>query len=141
MKATWFMAMYRSVPTEPKNDAAQEAVGQSNHNQPDQTLTAERPPVAAPKRIRPRFSCWRCGERINTDHITPPIPTTDYDWRATFDDYDGAPDSHCPIGYGPTERAAVDDLLDQHQEDCSPSPEHVARTIAENEDDQKGCYG
>lgn len=37
-------------------------------------------------------------------------------WSAVLDDYDGAPDAKGPssrIGHGPTETAAVSDLLDQ----------------------------
>jgi hypothetical protein len=48
-----------------------------------------------------------------TRYECPPIPDRSEDWSAVTDDYDGAEDSHCPVGTGPTERAALLDLLDQ----------------------------
>lgn len=56
------------------------------------------------------------GHKIITEHVYPPIPERAWDWRATFDDYDGAPDAHCPIGYGPTEISAIADLMEQEEE-------------------------
>lgn len=54
---------------------------------------------------------------IQTSHDRPPIPTTAADWSAwDADAYDGAPDSgrlaHI-VGRGPTERAAINDLVEQ----------------------------
>lgn len=50
--------------------------------------------------------------KIRTEFVYPPIPDRRFDWSAIDDDtYDGAPDSHCPIGYGPTEQTAIDELL------------------------------
>ena len=46
---------------------------------------------------------------IITSFQNPPIPTRDYDWAAYTTDYEGGD----PIGYGPTESAAIEDLLDQ----------------------------
>lgn len=59
-----------------------------------------------------------CGEaghaiRINTNYVYPPIPMRTCDWSAVDDNYDGAPDSHCPIGWGATEQEAVDNLMEQ----------------------------
>lgn len=60
-----------------------------------------------------------CGEvghakPIETEHVYPPIPERCCDWSAIFPtEYDGAPDSHSPIGRGPTEQAAIDDLIEQ----------------------------
>lgn len=51
--------------------------------------------------------------RIITHPEYPPIPIRFLDWSAVFDDYDGAEDSHCPIGHGRTEQEAIADLLDQ----------------------------
>lgn len=48
-------------------------------------------------------------DRIRTEHVYPPIPIRDFDWRATLDDYEPG----CPIGEGPTEEAAIADLLSQ----------------------------
>lgn len=52
--------------------------------------------------------------KIRTNFEYPPIPIRDYDWSAIDDNtYDGAPDSHCPIGRGRTEAQAIEDLLEQ----------------------------
>ncbi len=49
--------------------------------------------------------------KIRTDYIHPPIPLRDSDWVAVDDDtYDG-PGS--PIGAGPTEDAAIADLMEK----------------------------
>lgn len=51
---------------------------------------------------------------IVTSYDFPPIPIRSMDWSATDQDtYDGADDSNCPIGRGPTERAAINDLVEQ----------------------------
>jgi hypothetical protein len=51
---------------------------------------------------------------IRTEYVFPPIPDRRFDWSAVDDDtYDGAEDSHCPIGHGATEQEAIDDLLQQ----------------------------
>lgn len=58
--------------------------------------------------------------KIDTTHVYPPIPERRFDWSATLDDYDGAPDSSGPcsfIGRGPTEQAAIDDLVVQLEEE------------------------
>jgi hypothetical protein len=47
--------------------------------------------------------------RIVIEHIKPPVPSTKYDYRATFADYDEGD----PLGHGPTPQSAVGDLLDQ----------------------------
>lgn len=52
--------------------------------------------------------------KIVTQYDPPPVPSRNWDWSAIDDStYDGAPDGHSPIGYGPTEQAAINDLLDQ----------------------------
>lgn len=52
--------------------------------------------------------------KIRTVYEYPPIPIRDYDWYAIDDDtYDGAPDSHDPVGWGRTEEAAIADLMEQ----------------------------
>lgn len=53
---------------------------------------------------------------IHTSFDYPPIPERGFDWSATFDGYDGAPDAHDIIGRGPTELAAIADLLDQESD-------------------------
>lgn len=45
---------------------------------------------------------------IEVERIDPPIPVRDYDFRATFKGYD----MDDPIGYGPTEWDALNNLLD-----------------------------
>jgi hypothetical protein len=59
---------------------------------------------------------WTLGPRaIRTEHWRKPIPTDRFDWQAMFDDdepSDGeTPDPPC--GHGPTELAAIIDLLQQ----------------------------
>lgn len=55
--------------------------------------------------------------KIRTTYVYPPIPIRCFDWSAIDDDtYDGAEDSHCPIGTGATEQEAIDDLLRQIEE-------------------------
>lgn len=51
------------------------------------------------------------GERakIVTVYDPPPIPLRDYDWHATFEDFD--PERGWPIGRGATEFQAVLDLV------------------------------
>jgi hypothetical protein len=52
--------------------------------------------------------------KIRTEFVYPPIPIRSMDWSAVDDDtYDGAEDSHCPIGRGATEQEAIDDLKSQ----------------------------
>ncbi len=46
---------------------------------------------------------------IKTTQILPPIPLRNWDWCATFEDYDG--DDY--VGWGESENKAVDDLCDQ----------------------------
>jgi len=55
--------------------------------------------------------------KIVTHFDYPPIPLRKFDWSAIdADTYDGAPDSHCPMGHGATEIEAIRDLLDQMEE-------------------------
>lgn len=53
---------------------------------------------------------------IITDYWRKPGPTARFDWSAVTDDYDGAPDSHCPVGRGATEAEAIADLREQLEE-------------------------
>jgi hypothetical protein len=55
--------------------------------------------------------------KIRTSYCAEPIRIRAFDWCAVDDDtYDGAADSHCQIGYGATERDAIDDLKRQIEE-------------------------
>jgi len=55
--------------------------------------------------------------KVKTEYVFPPIPSRNFDWSAIDEDtYDGAPDSHCPLGSGDTEQDAIDDLLQQMKE-------------------------
>jgi len=58
--------------------------------------------------------------KIRTNSDFPPIPTRAFDWSAVDDDtYDGAPGAGRRarlIGTGPTEEAAIADLLEQVEE-------------------------
>jgi len=66
----------------------------------------------------------RHGLTICTDYDRKPVPIRDWDWTATLDSYDGAPDScdgfdnyygppcaNNRVGEGRTEEAAILDLL------------------------------
>lgn len=55
---------------------------------------------------------------IETNHISPPVPSRRFDWSATLGTYDGAPDSpnRHQIGYGATEQEAIEDLKAQLDE-------------------------
>jgi len=47
--------------------------------------------------------------KITTSHDCPPIPSKDYDWSASREDWDEGD----LIGYGRTEQEAINDLLEQ----------------------------
>lgn len=52
--------------------------------------------------------------KVRTECVYPPIPIRDYDWSAVDDNtYDGPGN---PIGWGRTEQAAIDDLIEQFQD-------------------------
>lgn len=62
------------------------------------------------------------GIKVRTTHEYPPIPDRSMDWSAVDDDtYDVDCDqdgffSTSPIGRGPTEEAAIADLIEQLEE-------------------------
>lgn len=73
------------------------------------------------------------GHTIITEHVYPPIPDRSMDWSAVFEDYDGGnvdydTPSRDPIGRGPTELAAIADLLQQQLERDEPE---LVRTLIE----------
>lgn len=73
--------------------------------------------------------------KITTSHDYPPIPTRNCDWSAIDSDtYDGAPDTHppCPIGRGPTEEAAIRDLLEQIEDRDEIGAEEVREYRRDN---------
>ncbi len=54
--------------------------------------------------------------RIITEYVYPPIPMRNFDWAAYREGYDCDCDgdgyfSKDPVGHGPTEQAAIADLL------------------------------
>lgn len=53
------------------------------------------------------------GVKVRTEYVFPPIPIREYDWSAVDDN---TYEPGCPIGWGSTEQAAVDDLVSQLQE-------------------------
>ena len=73
----------------------------------------------------PRFAIISTRKEIDLSvaHWFPPIPTRNYDFSAidanTYDaDWDGEKYvSDCPQGFGPTEADAVNDLIDQLEEE------------------------
>lgn len=52
-------------------------------------------------------------QKIETEFVYPPIPSRDNDWSAVLNGYDAGD----PIGRGPTEVAAIADLLYQLEEE------------------------
>lgn len=68
--------------------------------------------------------------KIIARYICPPIPSRGQDWEAVDDDTYAGPGS--PIGYGPTETAAIADL----KAELELSPHH-RRILFEN--DQGTC--
>ena len=40
------------------------------------------------------------------------IHPMEFGWCATYPSYDGAPDSNCPMGYGPSPQDAAVDLIE-----------------------------
>jgi len=54
------------------------------------------------------------GRIVNTEFVCPPIPDRNSDWQATFDGYDGAPDSPTrnQIGSGRHEYDAIRELVE-----------------------------
>lgn len=54
------------------------------------------------------------GRKIRTEHVKPPIPIRDWDYSAVLDDYEGGD----PMGWGETEQAAIDDLLQQLEDEA-----------------------
>ena len=49
--------------------------------------------------------------KIITEHVFPPIPERSYDWSAVREGYEPG----ALIGTGPTEKAAIDDLVEQEE--------------------------
>jgi hypothetical protein len=78
----------------------------------------------------------REGYTIHTEHVCPPIPVRNYDWRAVLDSYDGAPDAGPQYeGTGRTEEAAIRDLLEQ-LEDADEERERYERDPDDARDEQ-----
>lgn len=48
--------------------------------------------------------------KIRTEYVCPPIPVRGCDWSAVDDN---TYEPGCPIGWGRTEQAAIDNLIDQ----------------------------
>lgn len=55
---------------------------------------------------------WLGQRRIVTEYVCPPIPMREHDWSAVREDYEPGD----LIGWGPTEAAAIEDLMDQEDE-------------------------
>jgi hypothetical protein len=64
--------------------------------------------------------------KIITEHVYPPIPVRQFDWSAVRDGYEPG----CPLGTGPTERDAINDLLDQEADASDDTEEQVRRPKA-----------
>ena len=50
--------------------------------------------------------------KIVTTYVHPPIPVRQFDWSAVRDGYEPG----APIGWGSTEQAAIDDLLQEERD-------------------------
>ena len=61
--------------------------------------------------------------RIDVEHVFPPVPFRDCDWRATFDGYEPG----ALMGYGRTKDRAVDDLLERAIDAGLIEPEDIGR--------------
>lgn len=48
--------------------------------------------------------------KIRTENVYPPIPVREWDWSAVDDN---TYEPGCPIGWGRTEQAAIDNLIEQ----------------------------
>lgn len=64
---------------------------------------------------------------IQVEFIYPPIPDRRFDYQATFEDYDAGD----PIGHGPTEQAAIDDLHESAEFDEEFKAEMRARAVTQ----------
>jgi hypothetical protein len=54
--------------------------------------------------------------KIVTEHVYPPIPERKWDWMAAREGYCGCGECRELFGRGPTEEAAIADLLEQEEE-------------------------
>lgn len=54
--------------------------------------------------------------KIKTRNVFPPIPWRNFDWAAWDDDSCCCPECNPQIGRGPTEEAAIADLMEQLEE-------------------------
>jgi hypothetical protein len=54
----------------------------------------------------------RARIKIRTEHVYPPIPVREWDWSAVDDN---TYEPGCPIGWGRTEKAAIENLIDEIQ--------------------------
>ena len=79
----------------------------------------------------------RQSGKIITNFDYPPIPHRGADWSAVFDGYDGGMIDHDTpsrdlIGRGPTELAAIADLLDQERDREDVTPVATSHPAAEH---------
>ena len=72
----------------------------------------------------------RNGYLIDTDCWAKPIPDRRYDWSASLDGYDGGDDDTPgdPCGWGATEEAAIQDLLEQLEDANDEELRHAVET-------------
>jgi hypothetical protein len=68
----------------------------------------------------------RNGLVIQTSHDYPPIPNRNFDWSAVLDSYEG--ELGDPHGQGPTEEAAIADLLEQLEDANDQELRHAVET-------------
>lgn len=58
-------------------------------------------------------------QKIRTQFVDPPIPTG-FEWVASYDSDEPDDEGRMACGHGPTEQAAIDDLLANHPRDEDP---------------------
>ena len=54
------------------------------------------------------------GEKVVTTSVYPPIPSRSFDWQAHYDNDEPNADGQMAAGHGPTEAAAIADLIDNY---------------------------
>lgn len=67
------------------------------------------------------------GLKVVTNYWRKPGPTDKFDWSASFDDHEPDDNGNMMVGYGATEEDAIDDLLDQYedQQECEAESEEI----------------
>lgn len=73
------------------------------------------------------------GRLIKTKHDYPPIPDRSLDWSAWYDGDEPSDAGGMDVGHGPTEEAAIADLVENYPDEPVPGPDTFEETF--------GCEG